>query len=127
MPRARAASQFTSRSSTNTHSLGPHAAEPLERELVDRRVGLAQADERGVHHQLEELVDLGQLRAPERLPLADVVREQRRAQAAAAQLADELDHLPVRLEALEVELAQPGEVEAGLQVRLDPVAELGLA
>ena len=92
MPSSRAASQFTSRSSTNTQSLGRHAAEPLERERVDRGVGLAQADESGVHDQLEQLVDLRQLRAPERLPLAHVVREQRRAHAAAAQLADEVDH-----------------------------------
>ena len=43
IPSARAASQLSSRSSTNTQSLRRHAAEPLERELVDRRVGLAHA------------------------------------------------------------------------------------
>ena len=70
-----------SMSSTNSARLGGQP-EPLERQLVDRRVGLAHPDEGRVDDDLEELVDR-QHRAPARLPLADVVGQQRHAQAAA--------------------------------------------
>src|SRR5215204_5121817 len=111
------------------HAIGSRdaAAEALERELEDPRVGLAHADEGGVDHHLEELVDLAELRAPERLPLANVVREQRGAHAVAAQLADELDHRRVRLEVREVEAAQALQVEVVLEVTLHPRAKLTLA
>src|SRR5947209_3088890 len=45
----------------------------LQRELIDLRLRLAEADERGVDHDLEDLID-GELGAPQLLPFADVVR-----------------------------------------------------
>ena len=61
--------------------------EPLDGQLVDGRLGLAHPDEGGVDDQLEDLVQLGQLGPPERLPFAHVVGQQRRAQPAPALLA----------------------------------------
>ena len=54
--------------------------EPLERQLVDLGIGLAHPDERRVDDQLEDLVDR-EHRAPQRLPLAHVVGEERHAVA----------------------------------------------
>ena len=127
MPSARAPSQLTSRSSTKRHSLAAQAvAQPLQRELVDAPLRLAHAHEGRVHHQLEDLVELGQLGAPERLPLAHVVGQQRGAQAAAAQLGQVADHRRVRLDPLEVEVAQARQVEPGVELLLEPARELGL-
>ena len=54
--RARGASQLMSRSSTKTHAAAGEA-QALKRQLVDLRLGLAHADERGVDDQLEDVVD----------------------------------------------------------------------
>ena len=83
-------------------------AEPLERDLVDPRLGLPASHERRVDDHVEDLVDR-EHRAPVRLPLADVVGADRHLVAAAAQLAHVIDHPLVRLEVLEVARAEPVE------------------
>ena len=60
----------------------------------------------------------GQHRAPQRLPLAHVVGQQRHPPAAALELAHQLDHRLVRVQRVEVDLAEA--------VQLGSVAELGL-
>ena len=101
-------------------------AQPLQRELVDPALRLAHPDERRVDHDLEDLVDVGELRPPVRLPLADVVREERETQASIAQLAHVSDHPLVRMEVGEVRLAQRVELHAAAELRLDGAQELGL-
>jgi len=103
---------------------GGDAGEPLQGQLVDPRVGLAHPDEGRVDDRLEDLVDR-QLRAPDRLPFADVVGQDRHPVAATRQLRHQRDHLPVRVEPVEVGL--PEAVEAGplADQRLEAVAEDG--
>ena len=118
MPSSRAAMQLTSVSSMNRHSSASIPSSRVERQLVDLAVGLAHADERRVDDRLEDLVDR-QLRAPHRLPLADVVGQHRHPVARVAQLAPSASIIgSFGLQRLEVDLLEA--------VQRRPVAELGL-
>ena len=128
MPSDSAVWQFTSVSSMNTHSAGSiPPPSRSERELVDLAPGLAHPDERRVHHHLEDLIDLGELRAPQRLPFAHVVRQQRHPHAAVAQRAHAVDHRLVAIEVLEVRLREAVELGAVAEGALDAGEELRLA
>ena len=104
-------------------------AEPGAREAVDRGVGLAQTDEGRVDDELEELVD-GEDRAPARLPLAHVVRQQRGAVARGARAGGEVEHGLVRAQRGPVALGElvhgDGPAHLGRQRAADPVQEVGL-
>jgi hypothetical protein len=115
IPRSAAAVQLTSTSSTNRQRSG---------EPVDRGVGLAQAHERGVDDDLEQLVDR-QHRPPARLPFADVVRQHRQPVPAVAQLPEERDHRLVRPEVGEVALAERVHLDVAAEVRAQLRAERG--
>ena len=80
--------------------------EALERKRVDLGLGLPHADEGRVDDQLEDLVDR-QHRAPEGLPLAHVVGQQRHPHPAGLGRPHLGDHRLVRLERLEVDLLEP--------------------
>ena len=93
-------------------------AQPLERELEDRRVGHAGPRRRSTTTSKSSSISGSLERQSGSHSRTLFVRGG--AHAAAAQLAHELDHPRVRLQALEVERAEAGEVEAVLEVRLDP-------
>ena len=78
IPSARAGLRLPGRSSTNTH-VGGRQAEPLGRELVDRRVGLADAHLAGDHPGVEQRLELRAVVAV----LAPGVRQHRRPHAGA--------------------------------------------
>ena len=122
MPSSRAASTFSSLSSTNRHSRGSTAAEPLDRQLVDLGLGLAHPDPGRVDDQLEDLVDR-QLRAPQLLPLAHVVGEDRHPVAAArAARASASSIGSFGVQRLEVDLPEPVQRRAVAELRLEPPA-----
>ena len=104
-------------------------SEALQRQRVDRRIGLAQADETRVDDRLEELVDRP-LRAPARLPLLDVVRQQREAVAGGAGVAQERDEPLVVRERRPVVVGERAHghvpTELLLELVLERVEELGL-
>ncbi|MEJ7716408.1 MAG: hypothetical protein WKF31_00005 [Thermoleophilaceae bacterium] len=83
-------------------------------------------DEGGVHDHLEDLLDVWDLRPPERLPLAHVVGEQGGAKSGLARLAHALDHRRVRVQVLEVDLAEAVERDPGAEVGLEAAEELAL-
>src|SRR5258707_262145 len=82
----------------------------LESDLVDPRLRFARADECRVHDHVEDLVDR-ELRAPELLPLTDVVGADRHPIPAAAELPHVLDHPLVRMQVVEIALSEPVELD----------------
>jgi len=86
------------------------AAEALQCEPIDRRIGLAKADLAGVDHELEELLHR-QHRSPMLAELGDVVGEQGGAVAVAPKPADALDELAARTAAFAEAEQHPQRIE----------------
>ena len=103
------------------------AAEALEREAIDLGLRLSHAHERRIHDHLEQLVDVGQLRPPQGLPLAHVVGQQGGAKAAPAQVANQVDHRLVAMQVVHKDAAEGLEIDAPAELRLEHLHVAALA